>query len=169
MMLRIPGPVLALALLAGAGCSGGVNERDGRSAQVLAGRWRATFTLDGAAGQPGDARPRTVAADVVLLENRWMRGAAGLSVAPADYGAFSADFSPFGFDPRVAGRVPEIAVALVTRDSAELAFQPDGDAAGLTAAGHLAGDSIAGRWWHASGRGAAASGTFRMTRRPGRE
>ena len=159
------GWVACLAAAACAACAGHpVAGAGSAAAHALTGTWEARFTADSgqvaAAGHP----TRAVAAEVVLLENRWLESAAGLSAGPTHYGTFAADFAPLGFEPRAAGQVPSIAATVVGRDSVELVLQPTSDAAPLTAAGHVLGDSVVGRWWHSGGRGVGIAGSFRMRR-----
>jgi hypothetical protein len=159
------GWVAGLAMAACAACAGHpVAEGHSAAARSLTGTWEARFTADAAPVIARERRVRPVSAEVVLLENRWLGSVAGLSAEPTHYGTFDADFGPLGFDPRAEGQVPSIAAVVMGRDSVELVLQPASGAAPLTAAGHVAGDSVVGRWWHSGGRGVGIAGSFRMRR-----
>jgi hypothetical protein len=156
--------VAGLTVLACAACGHPVAGAGSEAARSLTGAWEASFTADpdqiGTAGR----RLPPVPVELVLMENGWLGSVAGLSGEPTHYGTFTADFRPLGFDPRAAGEVPSIAAAVVGRDSVELVLQPTASPTPLTAAGHVVGDSVVGRWWHSAGRGAGISGSFRMIR-----
>ena len=154
--------VLGAALGGTLEACGGAASRPAASAGTprLAGVWDATFVLDApplgfdtaALRARPDARVRGT---LVLVPNHWLTAAAvagvGLPTAPTLYGTYDLDFTPFGFDPRDAHRVPGV-VATATpsgptgADSVTLVLDPSADREQVTLAGVLRADSVVGTW-----------------------
>lgn len=197
---RVPAAGLAVLGLAAA-CRQETAAPNGSSAAAgrLAGVWDATFvltTLPLGVDTAAFRRSRTdrVRGVLAFVPNHWLATAAGEAdgrpTAPAAYGSYDADFSPFGFEPREAGQVPAV-VATVVRpsvvgqaavrrtardaaaggDSVVLVLGPAGDRTRVHLAGAWHADSITGTWQleSAARGGASAAGRFVMApRRPAR-
>lgn len=159
----------AALLVAAAACDrsrpgappGGVPDR-------LEGSWMLELRLEHPAQLGGGtAATRPVRGEVVLLVSgggrpRRLEEPGSL---PTHYGSHGVDTRPFGIALRRGGRVPTVSVRPAGADSVVLTLDPDAPGGGLTVAGRLAGDSVAGRWrWHGPGRSPGASGRFTMRR-----
>jgi hypothetical protein len=145
-----------LALLAACGGTGGRSAVTGRP-ERLEGRWSVDLRLERPLQLHRDtAAAGTVHAELVLIRNPAPQG------GPTHFGAYAADFAPFGFASR-AGRVPAVAARLLGGDSVEIALDPGGSRR-VMLRGKLAGDSVAGHWRYDAGRRRAAAGRFVMRR-----
>jgi hypothetical protein len=109
-----------------------------------------------------------VQGELALVPNHWVGGSDAIA-EPTHVGAFDADFSAFGIEPRNAGAVPgalaRVARAADGQDSVLILLAPDGAEGTLRFAGVWSGDSIVGRWMVDRDRSSrTGSGTFVMTR-----
>jgi amino acid transporter len=167
---------LALALLLPAamalqGCRSRMDDAatNTPAARRLVGAWdlRAHLDRSGPLAQRKSAG-RDVRGEIALVPNHWVGGGDAIA-EPTHVGAFDADFSPFGIEPRDAGAVPGV-LARVTRgadgrDSVLILLAPDGGQGTLRLAGAWSGDSVVGRWIVDSEHSArGGSGSFVMTR-----
>jgi hypothetical protein len=143
-----------LALLAACGGSGG--SAGAGDPERLDGRWAVDLRLEAPLRLRGDTAPTVVHGEIVLIDDPAPRG------GPTHYGAYAADFAPFGFAPRT-GRVPAVAARLLRGDSVEIELDQGGSRR-VMLRGKLAGDSVAGHWRYDAGRRRAAAGRFVMRR-----
>jgi len=153
-------PVLVGALGFGAlGC--GRSAVDLEAARRLEGDWELVLRRD-ARPLPGDAAGAEVAGTIALLANREGVRVGDFPGVPLNVGVH--DLHLAGIAPGVStGGVPGVAGS-VRGDSAVLVIAP-GTRQPLTMRGHLAGDSITGRWATHQRAAVSATGTFVMRRR----
>jgi hypothetical protein len=152
-----------LALLAACGAADG-HAGSGGHPERLDGRWSLALRLETPLQLHGDtAAAGTVRGELALIDNPAVRAAPGLGGRPTHYGAYAADFAPFGFAVSSAG-VPTAVARLVDSDSVEIALDPE-PGRPVVLAGRLSGDSVAGHWRYEWGRSTGAAGRFVMRRR----
>jgi hypothetical protein len=129
----------------------------------LSGRWEMEFRLDdGVSPRIDPATAGVVRGELTLLTNRRPAHIAGLQGTPSQYGAFTVDFSAFGFGVQPADHVPG-AAARLAGDSVEIALDPR-DGSGTYLSGTLRGDSISGQWRYEGDRWSGAAGRFVLRR-----
>ena len=160
--LRLRALPWSLALLGACGGAGGPSAHVDRP-ERLDGRWTMVLRLEEPIQLHGDTLAGPVRGEISLIDNRAVRSAPGLAGRPTHYGAYAADFAPFGFTAG-AGGVPTAVARLLDADSVEIALAPGPDRP-VVLAGRLAGDSVTGRWRYEWGRATGAAGRFVMRRR----
>jgi hypothetical protein len=132
----------------------------------LEGRWTLELRLE----HPAQLRVDTAAmkplrGEVALLRSSPPRRPRETTDLPAYHGTHTVDARPFGIVLRRRGSVPTVSARPAGGDSVVITLDPDAPGGRLTAAGRLAGDSVAGRWWwHGPGRSTGASGRFTLRR-----
>ncbi len=185
MRARMRTAAARAAVFAGLGaCGGGATSRPSTPAEAprLARVWDATFVLDapplGFDSAALRATPQgRVHGILAVVPNHWLTtaatAAATLPTRPTLYGAYDVDFTPFGFDPRDADRVPDVvgtasSVAPPGRDSVLLVLGPASERGRVVLAGTLRADSIVGTWQlQSAGRaGTTAQGHFVLVASP---
>ena len=161
MRIRTRWSVAALLAVGACGesAAGGALGGDPR----LGGGWTAEFWVASPLRLGDTAAPRNVPGSLVLMENRVVQSFGRLRGPPTHYGAYGADFRPFGLPIPSPGRVPTVTARLAEADSVEMVL--DGIGTGILLVGRLDSDSIAGRWSYAGDRAGGANGTF-VLRRP---
>ena len=155
------GLLLAAVLVA---CGASDRPPAGGGPDPLTGVWSAELVLTRPMlGRPDSATAGAAGGRVALLREDGRRTAPGLTGAPTHVGTHTLVLSRFGFEPWRRGDAPGVVARWVRPDSVELAFEsPDGDES-FTIRGHLAGDSITGRW-HYGTRVTGAAGRVMMRR-----
>lgn len=158
---RAAGPLLVAALAA---CGAPDPPPSGRGPDPLTGVWSAELVLTRPLlGRPDSAQSGTARGRIALLREDRLREAPGLTGAPTHVGTHALALARFGFEPRSRGDAPGVVARWVRPDSVELAWEsPDTDET-FSIRGHLAGDSITGRW-HYGNRVTGAAGRVRMRR-----
>ncbi len=158
---RATGLLLTAALAA---CGAPDRPPAGGGPDPLTGVWSAELVLTRPMlGRADSATAGTARGRVALLREDRPGKAPGLTGAPTHVGTHTLSLSRFGFEPRRRGDAPGVVARWVRPDSVELAWEsPDGDE-DFTIRGHLAGDSITGRW-HYGTRVTGAAGRVRMRR-----
>jgi hypothetical protein len=125
-----------------------------------------TLTDPGSSARIEVPAGRRITGTIVLVPYDWPVNSLRFK-SPTHYGLFAIDFTPLGFDPRVAGNVPLAAVDPLPMDSVSIELQPGGaDLGSIILLGRASGSTIVGEWGeqlHCCG----SSGTFIMRRTAG--
>ncbi len=174
--------VLAAVLAALLGACRSAHERESLAAPTsrLVGVWDVTFALDSPplgfdSAALHESSGGRVRGTLALVANHWLTASAATGdvsqARPAVYGTYDVDFSPFGFDPRDADRVPDLvattrqplgSASATGGDSVEVVLGPASERAQVVLRGAWRADSVVGTWrLRSAGRwGATASGHF---------
>jgi hypothetical protein len=117
---------------------------DEERAAALTGVWHAEFRVT--APLIGRKAGGTVAGMLVLMPNRYLSSAGSGIPVPTHYGAYGADFRPFGFDPRPRDRVPTVRAALTPNDSVVMVLGSVSQDEGFVLRGRLEDGVVRGTW-----------------------
>jgi hypothetical protein len=138
------GALALAASLAACGPRRGVLPPDEERAAALTGVWQAEFRVT--APLIGRKAGGTVAGTLVLMPNRYLSSAGSGIPVPTHYGAYDADFRPFGFDPRPRDRVPTVSAALTENDSVLMSLESGSPNVRFILRGRLEAGVVRGTW-----------------------
>lgn len=140
------GALALAASLAACGPRRGVLPPDEDRAAELTGIWHAEFRVT--TPLAGREAGKVVAGTLVLMPNGYLGSRGAGTPVPTHYGAYGADFRPFGFDTRSRGRVPTVSAALSSDDSVVMSLESGGGAqdGSFVFRGRLEAGVVRGTW-----------------------